>query len=653
MKKKILVVDDNRMVLTFLSNLLHKEGHEVKICEDGLSALSLLTTYQPDVVFVDLILPKIGGDKLCQIIRTMDHLKNCFLVILSAAVADIELDYSALGINACIAKGPFGEMGTHVLAAIEDSAESSLLREQGEIRGIAAIGGVPGYARRMTKELLGRTQHLETVLESLSEAIVEVYAGQVVYANTAAVKLFSLPLESMLSARPRDLFDKATRRRIDAFLEKGLDNPSNVIGIRRPIERDGRQIVIRCLPVEGEGDTIILLINDVTEQRNLEVQLQHTRRMEAIGNISGGIAHNFNNLLMGIQGNVSVLNQDLKAGDPGFDELASIERCVENGSKLTRQLLSFAKSGQYTMDWVDLNEIVDNSILIFTRKEKKIRVSKALDRKSAVVRVDSIQIELVLMELFANARQAMAGEGTLRISTAHVFLDESFTKPHRLDPGDYIRITVADTGSGMDETTLQRIFEPFYSTRHMTERTGLGLASVFGILKEHQGLIAVESRVGKGTTFFVYLPVASTKKEAKESEAGPKTALAFEPEKGTGTILMVDDEEVILDAGAILLSELGYDVLLASGGRKALQALEANRDRIDLMILDLVMPDVDGEVVYQKIKQLRPELPVILSSGYDIDDHVSSILKGTGDNFIQKPYSLVQLAQKVKKTLAS
>jgi len=348
--KKILVVDDNRMVLKFLSNLLIREGHEVKTCEDGLSALSLLTTYQPDVAFVDLILPKIGGDKLCQIIRTMDHLNNCFVVILSAAVADIELDYPSLGINACIAKGPFGQMGVHVLAAIEDSTASTPLKEDGEIRGIAAISGVPGYARRMTKELLARTQHLETVLESLSEAIVEVYAGQVVYANVAAVQLFSVPLESMLSAKPRDLFDEKTRGRIDALFENDRDRSSNVIGVTHPFELNGRQILIRSLPVEGEGDTTILLMNDVTEQRNLEYQLQHTRRMEAIGNIAGGIAHNFNNLLMGIQGNVSVLNQDLKEGDPGFDELAGIERCVDNGSKLTRQLLSFPKTVNTT--WI-------------------------------------------------------------------------------------------------------------------------------------------------------------------------------------------------------------------------------------------------------------------------------------------------------------
>ena len=341
MKKKILVVDDNRIVLKFLSNLLNREGHEVKTCEDGLSALSLLTDYQPDIAFIDLIIPKIGGDKLCQIIRTMEHMHNCYLVIVSAAVADMDLDYKSIGVNACIAKGPFGQMGEHLLAAIKDSNNANRLTAEHEIRGISSINGIPTYARRMTKELLERTRHLETILESLNEAIVELYAGHVVYANSAAVKLFSVPLETILSSDLRELFIEASRNRIDALIYPELVESPVVVGVTHPLELNGRQIIVRSFPVEGENDTTILLITDVTEQRSLEYQLQHARRMDAIGNIAGGIAHNFNNLLMGIQGNASILSQSLKIGDPGFNELASIERCVDSGAKLTRQLLSF------------------------------------------------------------------------------------------------------------------------------------------------------------------------------------------------------------------------------------------------------------------------------------------------------------------------
>ena len=249
MKKKILVVDDNRMILKFLSNLLDGEGHEVKTCEDGLSALSLLTTYEPDIVFVDLIIPKIGGDKLCKIIRTMEHMKNCYLVIISAAVAEMDLDFRKIGVNTCIAKGPFGQMGKHVLAAIKDSSDPSKSNSDHEILGIASVDGIPVYARRMTKELLGRNRHLETILESMNEGIVEVYTGRVVYANSAAVKLFDVPLENLLSAKPRELFDEAFRSRIDDLMNRGAEK-SPVVALTHPLELNGRQIVIRSFPVK-------------------------------------------------------------------------------------------------------------------------------------------------------------------------------------------------------------------------------------------------------------------------------------------------------------------------------------------------------------------------------------------------------------------
>ena len=234
MKKKIMVVDDNRMILKFLSNLLDGEGHEVKTCEDGLSALSLLTTYEPDIVFVDLIIPKIGGDKLCQIIRTMEHMKNCYLVIISAAVAEMDLDFRKIGVNSCIAKGPFGQMGKHVLAAIEDSSDPSKSLSENEILGIASVDGLPVYARRMTKELLGRNRHLETILESMTEGIVEVFTDRVVYANSAAVKLFSIPQENLLSANLWELFDRSSRSRIDVLMHRGAEELP-VVGLTRPL----------------------------------------------------------------------------------------------------------------------------------------------------------------------------------------------------------------------------------------------------------------------------------------------------------------------------------------------------------------------------------------------------------------------------------
>ena len=651
MKKKILVVDDNRMILKFLSNLLDGEGHEVKTCEDGLSALSLLTTFEPDIVFVDLIIPKIGGDKLCQIIRTMEHMKDCYLVIISAAVAEMDLDFRKIGVNACIAKGPFGQMGKHVLAAINDSNDPSTFNSEHGIVGIASVNGIPVYARRMTKELLGRNRHLETILESMNEGIVEVYTGRVVYANSAAVKLFAVPLENLLSAKPQDLFDDVFTSRIDALMNRDTKKMP-VVGLSRPLELNGRQIVIRSFPVKGEADTTILLITDVTDQRDLEYQLQHVRRMDAIGNLAGGIAHNFNNLLMGIQGNVSILIQDKKMGDPGYDELAGIERCIDSGAKLTRQLLSFAKGGRYSLGLEDVNDIVEKSSSMFARTRKEIHVEQHLEEDLVMAEADAAQIELALMDLYVNAWHAMSNGGTLTVSTANIILNDSFVKPYNLAPGSYLKISVADTGSGMDEKSIERIFEPFYTTRPMGEGTGLGLASVFGIIKKHKGIITVDSQVGRGTTFSIYLPAARILQRPKEAEKPRVVSSGKRPEKGSGTILVVDDEEYILNADKAMLNELGYEVLLANGGKEALRVFDENKDRINLLILDLIMPDLSGEIVYDRIKSLRPDIRVILSSGYSIEGQAESILKRGCDGFIQKPYNLNQLAQKIKQILA-
>ena len=650
MKKKILVVDDNRMILKFLSNLLEGEGHEVKTCEDGLSALSLLTTYQPDIVFVDLIIPKIGGDKLCQIIRSMAHMKNCYLVIISAAVAEMDLDFKKIGVNTCIAKGPFGQMGKHVLAAIKDSSEPSRSISEHEILGIASVNGIPVYARRMTKELLGRNRHLETILESMNEGIVELYTGRVVYANSAAVKLFAVPLENLFSAKPSELFDEVSASRIDVLMNHGTEK-FPVVGLTRPLELNGRQIVIRSFPVNAEADTTILLINDVTDQRDLEYQLQHVRRMDAIGNLAGGIAHNFNNLLMGIQGNVSILIHDKKVGDPEYDELAGIERCIDSGAKLTRQLLSFAKGGRYSLDLMDVNDIVEKSSGMFARTRKELNVVRHLEEELAIAEVDAAQIELALMDLYVNAWHAMSRGGTLTVSTANVNLDESFVKPYHLTPGGYLKIDVSDTGAGMDEKTVERIFEPFYTTRPMGESTGLGLASVFGIIKKHQGIITVDSQVGSGTLFSIYLPAARILQKPKERDKLRVASSEKLPEKGSGTILVVDDEEYILNADKAMLNELGYEVLLANGGKEALRVFDENKDRINLMILDLIMPDLGGEIVFDRIKSSRPDIRVILSSGYCIEGLAESIMKKGCDGFIQKPYNLNQLARKIKEIL--
>jgi len=289
MKKSILVVDDDRVMLKFISNLLTREGHEVLTAEDGFAALNLLSSFTPDIMFFDLIMPKIDGGKLIQIVRSMPQIKDCYMVIISSAVAEIDFDFEETGADSYIAKGPFSSMSDHIKAVVETSYAPKEKQEEKTIHGLDNV-----YARQLTKELLSRSRHLETILESMAEGILEVFSDKIVYANEVAVSLLGLPLEKILTAYPPDIFNTSLGQQLDDILKSKAEDPFE-IGEKTPVALNGRQITIKILPVKGETSTVIIMITDVTERKRLELQLQHVQKMEAIGTIAAGVAHNFRN----------------------------------------------------------------------------------------------------------------------------------------------------------------------------------------------------------------------------------------------------------------------------------------------------------------------------------------------------------------------
>ncbi|MHC4639681.1 MAG: ATP-binding response regulator, partial [Planctomycetota bacterium] len=303
MKKKILLVDDDRVLLKYLTNVLEREGHEIETVEDGISALNRLTVSAPDVIFLDLILPQIDGDKLCRVIRKMDHLKASYLVVISAAVAELEIDLDEIGADRYIAKGPFAAIAENVLGAIRDSDRPRDQKTKKSIMGLDTI-----YPRRLTKELLSRNRHLATILESMAEGILEIFEEKIVFANSAAISLFDVPEEKLLLSYPPDLFDESVRPRVEKLL-KSTPAESLEIGEKTPIELNAKQITIQYIPVSDAATTSIMLFTDVTERKRLELQLQHAQKMEAIGTIASGVAHNFRNTLTGILVNSQVIQE--------------------------------------------------------------------------------------------------------------------------------------------------------------------------------------------------------------------------------------------------------------------------------------------------------------------------------------------------------
>ncbi|MGD8971597.1 MAG: response regulator, partial [Desulfobacterales bacterium] len=382
-------------------------------------------------------------------------------------------------------------------------------------------------------------------------------------------------------------------------------------------------------------------IENEKQKAKLEKQLIQAQKMEAIGNLAGGIAHDFNNILMGMQGNASLMLMTLDSHHPHYQKVKAIERYVESGAALTRQLLGFARGGKYEVKITKLDELVRRTARMFARTKKEIRLHTGGLKEVGSVEVDQSQIEQVLLNILVNAWHAMPGGGEIFLTLANVDIDTTVVRPYRIEPGPYVCVSITDTGIGMDEATQQRIFEPFFTTKEMGRGTGLGLASAYGIIKNHGGFIEADSAPGEGATFRIYLPASG--KAVVEEEEGATELL-----KGDETVLLVDDEQVIIEVGQEILKALGYNVLVATSGDEALQIFRRKKDTIALVILDMVMPQLSGGETFDQLKTIKPDVRVLLCSGYSFSGQAAEILDRGCSGFIQKPFKLKELSAKMR-----
>ncbi len=395
---------------------------------------------------------------------------------------------------------------------------------------------------------------------------------------------------------------------------------------------------------EGTVENITARKEGEKEKAGLEARLRQAQKMEAIGTLAGGIAHDFNNLLMAIQGYAFLTLMDMDPSNPLYERVRGIEEAVKSGAGLTRQLLGFARGGRYEVKTTDLNSLIEKVAEMFGRTRKEIVIHRRCAPRLLPADVDQGQIEQVILNLFLNAWQAMPGGGTITVTTENAVLKDDEAARAEVSPGDYVRITIDDTGEGMDEKTRERIFEPFFTTRGMGRGTGLGLASAYGIVRGHQGCIGVRSEPGSGTTFFILLP-------ASKGEIGKEAVEESSLTRGNEMILLVDDEEAILKVTGEGLRALGYRVITARSGTEAVDLYKTNRDAVDLVILDMIMPGMGGKETFSRLREVDPSVKVILSSGYSIDGQARSIMEQGCRAFIQKPFHLADLSRKVREVL--
>jgi signal transduction histidine kinase len=383
--------------------------------------------------------------------------------------------------------------------------------------------------------------------------------------------------------------------------------------------------------------------------RTSEEQLRHAQKMEAIGGLAGGIAHDFNNILTAIRTYNNFLLEDLPEGHSSRREAAGIAKAVDHAANLTRQLLAFSRRQVMQPQVMDLNDSVRGLEQILGRVlGSSIQLTTHLDLKLGMVNADPGQIEQVLMNLALNARDAMPGGGRLRIETSNATLDSAYMKQHgAAEPGDYVMFAVRDSGSGMDRETQARIFEPFFTTKESGKGTGLGLAMVYGIVKQSGGYVWVYSEPGQGTTFKIYLPRV-------DQSVRPITRdlLRVEDLRGTERILLVEDEEPVREVSARLLRRAGYTVIDHADGRSALKAFEQKRNEIDILVTDMMMPGIGGRELARRIRQSRHDMPIVFMSGYTDDEELRAGLDARSA-FIEKPFTPELLLAKVREALAS
>ncbi|MGE3230571.1 MAG: response regulator [Hyphomicrobium sp.] len=453
-----------------------------------------------------------------------------------------------------------------------------------------------------------------------------------------------------------ELIAEADREAVQASLAEALGDGART---ERPIDillagAGGRSATLYAVRRDVDGDQrpgLILQFIDTTERRKLERQFAQSQKMQAVGQLAGGIAHDFNNLLTAMIGFCDLLLLRHRAGDQSFADIMQIKQNANRAANLVRQLLAFSRQQTLIPRVLDVTDVLaELSHLLRRLIGANIELQMVHGRELHAVKVDHGQLEQVIINLAVNARDAMPEGGKLTIRTNNVSNPGQTVRGGEvMPPGDYVRIEVADSGTGIAPNVIEHIFEPFFSTKEVGAGTGLGLATVYGIVKQTGGFIFVESRMGEGAVFSIYLPrhaaVAAEPAQRKTGE-GPAADLT-----GMGTVLLVEDEDAVRLFGARALRNKGYNVFEARSGEAALEILKAGKQAIDLLITDVVMPRMDGPALIREVRQLRPELKVIFISGYAEEDFRKRLDENMEMHFLAKPFSLAQLAEKVKEVL--
>jgi two-component system cell cycle sensor histidine kinase/response regulator CckA len=509
--------------------------------------------------------------------------------------------------------------------------------------------------RRAERALRDSEARFRSLVEGAPDAIFVQTDGTFAYLNTAALRLFgATTADELLGQAVIDRFDPSIRALISERIRTlNVDKQQVPMIEERVVRLDGSLVPVEvaAVPTVFAGrDGAIVFVRDISGRKELEAQLLQAQKMEAVGRLAGGVAHDFNNMLQAILGHTELLQERMTAEHPFREPLEQIRLAAERSANLTRQLLAFARRQTIEPTVLDLNGTIADMLKMLQRMiGEDIDLLWKPAAAACTVRMDPSQLNQVLANLVVNARDAIQGVGKVTVETGHATFDAAYCAAHvGFLPGRYVLLAVSDDGVGMDRATQARLFEPFFTTKPKDKGTGLGLATVYGIVRQNDGFINVYSEPGRGTTFRVYLPaVADAAAAVVAAAAEPGT----EARDGAETILLVEDEEVLLHLSTQLLQRLGYTVLPAGSPQAALALLEARAAPVDLLITDVVMPEMSGRDLYTRLSAVQPGLRCLFMSGYTENVIAHQGVLDAGVHFLQKPFALEALARKVREAL--
>ncbi len=680
---RVLNIDDREDNRYLVETLLKANGYDVVSVVNGAEGLKQLKEGTFDLIISDILMPVMDGFHLCRIVKTDERLRRIPFIFYTATYTGPQDEAFAMKTGAdkfllkpCEPDIFLGTIGDVLAAAqrgdIASSSEQQVPEEEAlKLYSERLVRKLEQKMLQLEKEVQAR-QHTEETLRqsekkykslynSIRDAILVADTNRVIWdCNQAFVDLFDYSIEEIKGKNTVVVCENEEEfKKLDSSL-KGDESSVHLYSINFKKKNDaifpGEITVFFLKNDDGETTGFIGLIRDITErvraektQKNLESQLHQAQKMESIARLAGGVAHDFNNMLSVIVGYSELALGMVDPGDNVYGNLLEVHKAAVRSTNITRQLLAFARKQIIAPIPLDLNEAIENTLKMLRRLiGEDIDLAWLPETNLWPVKMDPSQVDQILVNLCVNARDAIDGVGRITIETDTATFDVAYCSDHAgFIPGDYVLLAVSDNGCGMDKNTLDMIFEPFFTTKTVGKGTGLGLSTVYGIVKQNNGFINVYSEPGEGTTFKIFF--------ARHSELPHETAEEPNEDVPAGhgeTILVVEDEPSILKLAERILKKLGYTVLTAQNPGQGLALGKEMQVKIDLLITDVVMPEMNGKALSAQLKEYCPKLKTLFMSGYTADGIAHHGILEEGVNFIQKPFSVNDLARKVHVILS-